>query len=177
MSSLTVQGSLELTSKNFITGATKIVYAVIYSLILGFSLTLGSDIAFLMQPGFRAQRDRMAADIGSTVALFGIYAGTNITAPLPALNRTFVLTQSILPDEPLVKYHYVMEGCYRDPAWSIIFQPLSWMWLFALAPLFVFSLASLNGQGCKDWRRMLVIVIFGCCSFTGKQLTFIPTHL
>lgn len=29
-----VQGSLELASKNFITGATKIVYAVIYSLIL-----------------------------------------------------------------------------------------------------------------------------------------------
>ena len=30
----TVQGSLELASKNFITGATKIVYAIIYSLIL-----------------------------------------------------------------------------------------------------------------------------------------------
>jgi hypothetical protein len=29
-----VQGSLELASKNFITGATKIVYAIIYSLIL-----------------------------------------------------------------------------------------------------------------------------------------------
>lgn len=29
-----VQGSLELASRNFITGATKSVYAIIYSLIL-----------------------------------------------------------------------------------------------------------------------------------------------
>lgn len=34
MQPTSVQGSLELASKNFITGATKIVYAIIYSLIL-----------------------------------------------------------------------------------------------------------------------------------------------
>lgn len=112
----------------------------------------------------------MSVDIGTTVKLIGSYGASNATTPMPTMNGTFLFTQDILPDEPLVKYHYVMEGCYRDPSWSVVFQPLSWQWLFLLAPLFVFSLSSLNGQGCKDWRRMLVMVFFGCCSFTANKL-------
>jgi len=180
-----VQGSLELASKNFITGATKIVYAVIYSLILvslsagffepfslmqGFSLTLGSDIAFLVNSSFRVQRDQMAADIGRTISLVGTYTSTNNTDPPLALNGTFLFNQLVLPDEPLVKYHYIIEGCYRDVSWPMIFQPFTWPWLFALAPLFVLCLATLNGQGWRDWRRLLVIVAFGCCSFAANKV-------
>lgn len=109
----------------------------------------------------------MAADIGSTISLSGAYVATNAST---ALNGTFIFSQLILPDTPLVKYHYIMDGCYRDPAWSIVFQPLSWLWLFALAPLFVFCLASLNGQGYRDWRRLLVIIVFGCCSFAANKV-------
>jgi hypothetical protein len=184
-----VQGSLELASKNFITGATKIVYAVIYSLILvslsaeffghfslkgplmqGFSLTLGSDIAFLVNSSFRVQRDQMAADIGRTISLVGTYTSTNNTDSPLALNGTFLFNQLVLPDEPLVKYHYIIEGCYRDDSWPMIFQPFTWPWLFALAPLFVLCLATLNGQGWRDWRRLLVIVAFGCCSFAANKV-------
>ena len=42
-----VQGSLELASKNFITGATKIVYAIIYSLIL---VSLSNRITGFFKP-------------------------------------------------------------------------------------------------------------------------------
>jgi uncharacterized membrane protein YjjB (DUF3815 family) len=112
----------------------------------------------------------MAADIGRTVSLVGTYTSTNATYLLSPLNGTFLLDQLILPDEPLVKYHYILEGCYRDPSWSIVFQPFAWPWLFALAPLFVLCLATLNGQGWRDWRRLLVIVIFGCCSFAANKV-------
>lgn len=120
-----------------------------------------------MLPDFRNQRDAMALDIGTTISLAGSYLATNASV---SLNGTFLLSQSILPDEPLVKYHYIMEGCYRDPEWPLVLQPLSWKWLFGLAPLFVFCLASLNGQGCRDWRRMLVIVLFGCSSFAANKV-------
>ena len=109
----------------------------------------------------------MALDIGTTVSLAGSYVATNSSI---TLDGTFLLSQLILPDEPLTKYHYIMEGCYRDPAWPIVLQPLSWIWLFLLAPLFVFCLASLNGQGCKDWRRMLIIIVFGCSSFAANKV-------
>ena len=109
----------------------------------------------------------MASDLGTTISLAGNYLASNDSV---SLNGTFLFSQSILPDEPLVKYHYIMEGCYRDPDWPIVLQPLGWEWLFGLAPLFVFCLASLNGQGCKDWRRMLVIVLFGCASFAANKV-------
>lgn len=110
----------------------------------------------------------MADDLGAVINLAGTYGATNITqSPLSGI---FSFTQNIQTNEPLNKYHYVMEGCYRDPAWSIVFQQFSWPWLFLFAPAFIFSLSSLNGQGCRDWRRMLIMVLFGCCSFTANKL-------
>jgi len=107
----------------------------------GFSLTLGSDIAFLVNAKFREQRDEMASDIAWIVSLIGTYTTINTTGLISPLNGIFLLNQLVLPDEPLVKYHYVMEGCYRDPSWSIVFQAFTWPWLFAFAPLFVLCLA------------------------------------
>lgn len=109
----------------------------------------------------------MALDIGSTVSLTGIYSAANTTL---SLDGTFLLSQMIGPDTPLVKYHYIMDGCYRDPSWPSVLQPLSWKWLFLQAPVFVFCLASLNGQSYRDWRRLLIIVFFGCCSFTANKV-------
>jgi hypothetical protein len=166
-----VQGSLELASKNYVTGSTKIVFAIIYSLILGFSLTMGSDLAFLMLPAFRAQRDAMSADLASTVGLIGVFSPTNATSPVGFLNGTFVLSQAIGPDEPIVKYHYIMNGCYRDPGWPWILQPVPWECLFFLVPLFVLCLACLNGQGLRGWR-IWPMVFIGCCSFAGEFLPF-----
>jgi hypothetical protein len=112
----------------------------------------------------------MAADIGRTISLVGTYTSTNNTNSPLALNGTFLFNQLVLPNEPLVKYHYIMEGCYRDISWPMVFQPFTWPWLFALAPLFVLCLATLNGQGWRDWRRLLVIVAFGCCSFAANKV-------
>lgn len=132
---------------------------------------MGSDLAFLVLTRYRAQRDQMAADISQTVTLLGSYTVTNGSAMLAnTMDGSFQFTQLILPDEPLVKYHYVMEGCYRDPTWSVAFQPLRWYWLFALAPLFVFALATLNGQPLRDWKRLTIIVTFGCTSFAANKL-------
>jgi hypothetical protein len=170
---LSVQGSLELASKNYVTGSTKIVFAIIYSLILGFSLTLGSDLAFLMLPSFRHQRDAMSADLASTVALAAVFNPTNATSPVGSMNGTFVLSQAIVPDEPIVKYHYIMNGCYRDPSWLWVLQPVPWECLFFLVPLFVLCLACLNGQPICSWR-VWVMVVIGCCSFTGRFHIFCP---
>lgn len=161
-----MQGSLELASKNYITGSTKIVYAIVYSLILGFSLTLGSDLAFLVLPTFRRQRDAMADDLASTLVLVGEFNPTNSTVVMP-LNGTFTLSQGIDPNLPIPKYHYIMEGCYRDPMWPRIYQPVPWPWLFLLAPLFILCVSALNGQGLRGWR-IWVMIFIGCASFACK---------
>lgn len=127
---------------------------------------MGSDLAFLMLPAFRAQRDAMSSDLASTVGLMGVFSPTNATAPVAILNGTFSLSQVVEPNLPIPKYHYIMNGCYRDPGWSWPFQPLPWPTVFFLAPLFVLCLACLNGQGIRGWR-IWVMVLIGCCSFAG----------
>lgn len=123
-----------------------------------------------MNSDFREQRDHMAADIGQTISLVGTYTAANATKLLRPLDGTFLFNQLVIPDAPLVKYHYIMEGCYRDSAWPRALQPFPWPWLFFFTPLFVLCLATLNGQGWKDWRRLLVIVLFGCSSFVTNKL-------
>ncbi|EGG10445.1 uncharacterized protein MELLADRAFT_33673 [Melampsora larici-populina 98AG31] len=46
-------GSLELASKNLIAGSVRMVYAVIYSLFLGFGISIGSDFYYLLDPNAR----------------------------------------------------------------------------------------------------------------------------
>jgi hypothetical protein len=105
----------------------------------------------------------MSDDLASSLNLMGTFDATNSTL-LGTLAGTFTLDQEVDPDLPIVKYHYIMEGCYRDPSWSRIFQPVGWQWLFLLAPLFILCLACLNGQGIRGWR-IWVMVLIGCCSF------------
>jgi len=106
----------------------------------------------------------MSADMGETITLLGAYSATNATRIMPTMNGSFAFAQLILPDEPIKKFHYVMEGCYRDPSWSFLFQTVPGQYEFLLAPLFVFSLSALNGQSLQDWKRMVFMVLFGCCS-------------
>lgn len=110
----------------------------------------------------------MSDDLASSFVLTGRFDPTNSISMDP-LQGTFTITQGIDPNLPIVKYHYIMEGCYRDPAWSRIFQPVPWEWLFLLAPLFIMSLACLNGQGLRGWRIWIMIVI-GCCSFASNKI-------
>lgn len=112
----------------------------------------------------------MASDLSAQVKILGAYTAINSSTIMPTMNGTYIFTQDIQPDQPIPKYHYVMEGCYRDPSWTFPFQSVPWQYLFILCPLFVFSLAALNGQGFRDWRRMLVMVLLGCCSLTANKL-------
>lgn len=112
----------------------------------------------------------MSTDIGNTTRLFGAYTATNATRIMPTMNGTFDFTQLILPDQPIEKYHYVMEGCYRDPSWSFAFQTVKWQFLFILWPTFVLALSMLNGQHHRDRKRLLVMIVFGCASLGSNKL-------
>lgn len=121
-----------------------------------------------MLPAFRAQRDAMSADLANSIHLLGTYSSSN-TSEFTLLNGTFALAQLLDPNEPIQKYHYIMNGCYRDPNWLWVFKPLPWQCLFFLAPLFIFCLASLNGQGLRGWR-IWIMILFGCCAFAANKI-------
>jgi uncharacterized membrane protein YjjB (DUF3815 family) len=125
-----------------------------------------------MLHSYEKERTAMSTDIYASIRLLGAYTATNATRMMPTMNGTFAFTQLILPDEPLQKYHYVMEGCYRDPSWSFLLQEIPWYSLFILWPVFVFSLSALNGQGIhtrEEKIRMFVMVMLGCASLGANK--------
>ena len=131
----------------------------------GFCLTLGSDIAFGVDGAFRHQRDLMGKALAAKVTLNGTFTSTNST-DFSALAGIFTLSQEFGRTEPIREYHYVLEGCYRDPSWGWYLRPVGPLWLFGLAPLFIFSLASINGQFWRT-RNLIIEVVFGCAAFAG----------
>ncbi|EDR12485.1 uncharacterized protein LACBIDRAFT_145192, partial [Laccaria bicolor S238N-H82] len=53
---LILSSSLELASKNIVCGSVKMVYALIYTLFLGFGLQIGNDFYLLLDPQTRCYR-------------------------------------------------------------------------------------------------------------------------
>jgi hypothetical protein len=133
----------------------------------GFCLTLGSDVAFGVDNAFRHQRDRMGKDLSAKVIVNGTFTSTN-TTNFSALAGVFTLAQEFGAKEPITKYNYVLEGCFRDSSWAWYLRPVGPLWLFGLAPLFLFSLASINGQFWRT-RAVGIEVVFGCAAFAGMS--------
>jgi hypothetical protein len=109
----------------------------------------------------------MGKDLSAKVTINGTFSSAN-TTDFSALSGIFTLTQEFGATEPIRKYNYVLEGCYRDPSWGWYLRPVGSLWLFGLAPLFIFSLASINGQFWRT-RNIVVEVVFGCAAFAGMS--------
>ncbi|KAG8895245.1 hypothetical protein FRB99_000687 [Tulasnella sp. 403] len=85
--------ALELASKNFISGSARLVWAVSYTLFLGFSLTAGSDLWFLLDSSARSRRRAAAASLTSIVYLNGtLTPNRNETLLFDALQQTLGTT-------------------------------------------------------------------------------------
>jgi len=90
------------------------VYAIIYTLFLGFSIAVGSDVFYLFDPSSRA----IAADHGMTVTtLDGTFIANNVTQSFEGSFSFTNATQSIVSQNTAsLQKGKVM--CYRDPEWQ-----------------------------------------------------------
>jgi uncharacterized membrane protein YjjB (DUF3815 family) len=101
MSPLTaVCGSLELASKNIMSGSVRMVYAIIYSLFLGFGITIGSDLFYVMDPGSRHRDAEAAAALNHMITVTGSFAQSvadtspNYISDFVPFNGTFTFSNS-----------------------------------------------------------------------------------
>ncbi|CAH7682335.1 hypothetical protein BY996DRAFT_4591786 [Phakopsora pachyrhizi] len=150
-------GSLELASKNLVAGSVRMVYSVIYSLFLGFGISIGSDFYYLLDPHARiASEMRKEA---SRYTLSGSFTGLNGTLPVIMGDFTFADSQ-----RGTAMSNHLASGdiiCYRDPSWQWWRQSLSPWWSFLLVPAFSFFLSLWNLQPIRS-RQMPVMVIIAC---------------
>ncbi|GAB1523621.1 pheromone-regulated protein prm10 [Rhizoctonia solani] len=156
--------SLELASKNLISGSVKMVYAIVYSLFLGFSLTIGSDLYFLVDKSARHRREEATAIMASQVTIHGQFKSDNMTV-FP-FNGTFIF-KNITADIPSSS-HYQAKGCYRDPNWPWYLHEFPAWTLFILVPLFSLFGSFASMQPLRS-MQLPVMVFISCAAFAANK--------
>ncbi|KAF8560209.1 DUF1212-domain-containing protein [Imleria badia] len=152
--------ALELTSRNVLCGSVRMVYAIIYTLFLGFGLAIGSDIYLVIDP--RARRALQKNQTPSYRVLHGSFHAENGTFPLGEAVLGFAKAASL-------DKNYLLRGCHREPNWPWWRQPLPWWLLPALVPTYSVASSLANMQRFWSWQ-LLVMVILACLAFTSNKL-------
>lgn len=157
--SSSVCGSLELASKNMIAGSVRMVYAIIYSLFLGFGIAIGSDVYFLLDP---AARKTMYVPLDTQTEVSGTFIADNSTMMAP-WSGTFSFhngTANTLSVGTI--------NCERQPDWPWYQQPMT-PWLnFLFVPLFSILLCLNNLQPWKT-KELPVMIIIACVGYVANM--------
>ncbi|TFY65636.1 hypothetical protein EVG20_g5445 [Dentipellis fragilis] len=163
---LILSSSLELASKNILTGSVKMVYALIYTLFLGFGLQIGSDLYLLFDPTSRHKLDALAASITHTVVYTGAFVADNstrFTAEMPLFGTFSFSNGTTLTQE------HIVNGCYRPPSFPWYLQPFPWWAQFFIVPLFSVCSSLANLQPWKS-KQLPVMVIISCIAYAANKI-------
>ncbi|QRV87456.1 pheromone-regulated membrane protein [Ceratobasidium sp. AG-Ba] len=156
--------ALELASKNLISGSVKMVYAIVYSLFLGFSLTIGSDLYFLVDSGARHRRESATQALASQIVIHGTFKSDN--ASVFPFDGTFVFKNTTV-DLPSNSY-YQAKGCYRDPNWPWYLHAFPEWTLFFLVPIFSLLGSFASMQPLRS-IQLPVMVFISCAAFAANK--------
>ncbi|KAJ3710400.1 DUF1212-domain-containing protein [Lentinula raphanica] len=162
---LILSSSLELASKNIVCGSVKMVYALIYTLFLGFGLQIGSDFYLLIDRSMRRKLDNLAASLASSVTLTGSWVADNSTdnSTLPIIG-TWTFTNSV----PTNQADFVA-GCYRPkhfPWYLRRFPPRTDL---AIVPTFSLLSSLANLQPFRS-KQLPVMVVISCASYASNKI-------
>ncbi|KAJ7102101.1 hypothetical protein B0H15DRAFT_768868 [Mycena belliarum] len=166
--------ALELMSKNVFCGSVRIVYAIIYTLFLGFGLTIGSDLYLVVD-----RHARLAYHSGPAtmppIFTHGMFEMTNSSNAGMFVSGVLGLTGRSFESEHIVK------GCFRDPRWGWVRQPSPWWTMLFLVPLYSTCSSLSNLQSVATWnsrKQLAIMVTFSCCSYTANRAvsSMLPTR-
>ncbi|KAH9944199.1 DUF1212-domain-containing protein [Epithele typhae] len=155
--------ALELTSKNILCGSVRMVHAVIYTLFLGFGLTMGSDLYLLFNP--LARRNIAASKSLDAQVLHGAILDANTSQPLQDAFGTFTFFRDgDSPGSQFIKGSLLPRP---DLAWWR--QTLPWWAMFVLVPVYSTCSSLCNLQALRS-VQLPVMVLFSCLAFAANRL-------
>ncbi|KAF9527783.1 hypothetical protein CPB83DRAFT_894966 [Crepidotus variabilis] len=154
--------ALELMSKNIFCGSVRIVYAIIYTLFLGFGLTIGSDFYLVLDRSARRRyyRSSIPQNLNYTQGYFLAQNGTLAGVAVRGV-MGIALAGGNVPA-------HTFKNCIRDPAWPWWRQALPWWTLFFLVP--IYSVCS-SLSNLQYWRslQLPIMVAFSCCAYAANR--------
>ncbi|THH04384.1 hypothetical protein EW145_g5560 [Phellinidium pouzarii] len=162
--SIMLAGVLDIASKNIYLGSPKLVSGIMTSLYLGFGLTVGSDIWL----HFDAHGRRVVAAMADRYETFsGVFVSSNETTP-DWLNPQNLTGTWLFQESSAMGTKNFVNGCYRDPSWPWLLQPLPWYSLFVLLPVLNLVLSMKRAQPVRS-TQMPVMVLISCTSTAVTQ--------
>ncbi|CAE6479781.1 unnamed protein product [Rhizoctonia solani] len=161
--SIVLSSSLELASRSLVSGSVKMVYAIVYSLFLGFSLTIGSDLYYLVDQSARPRIAAGMANVTDSYDLPGIFTGDNGQV---VFSGAFTFLKPAASVTNTVKY--VSKGCTRrvDGPWYLRQLPI-WT-LLVLVPLYSIISSMWKLQPFLS-KQLPVMVFISCCSYAANK--------
>lgn len=147
------------------------VYALTYTLFLGFGLQIGSDFYLLFDHGARTRLDILAAAVSSATT----YSANLITDNSTIWNSTSPLVGTFtITNASYVPTEHIIDGCMRplDAPWYL--QPFPWWTQFLIVPLFA-TLSSLANLQPVD-LELITMVAIACISYSANKLTNVYIH-
>ncbi|OBZ76083.1 Pheromone-regulated membrane protein 10 [Grifola frondosa] len=165
---LILSSSLELASKNIVCGSVKMVYALIYTLFLGFGLQIGSDFYLLFDQGARHELAALAARMTGAVSISGTFASDNGTFSDINSGNPLVGTFTFTNSTPYLREHILL-GCYRPPSFPWYLQPFPWWAQFFIVPMFSIMSSLANLQPIWTWE-LVVMVVISCVSYAANKI-------
>ncbi|KAI0756791.1 hypothetical protein C8Q80DRAFT_56146 [Daedaleopsis nitida] len=155
--------ALELTSRNILCGSVRMVYAIIYTLFLGFGLTIGSD--FYLMVNAQARRNLAATNMLDSEILHGYLIDTNTTTvPFADVGGTFTFVQSVASGQS-----NFIKGCYRNPSWPWYRQPFPWWTMLFLVPIYSTCSSIQNLQSIRS-VQLPIMVVFSCAAYAANRV-------
>ncbi|TBU49962.1 DUF1212-domain-containing protein [Dichomitus squalens] len=153
--------ALELTSRNILCGSVRMVYAIIYTLFLGFGLTIGSDFYLLVNP--KARRQLAATSLLDAEVLHGFILNANDSLPITNLGAVFTFVET--EDSG---HSHIIKGCYRNPNWPFWRQPFPWWTMLFLVPIYSIFSSIANLQAIRS-IQLLIMVAFSCVAYAANR--------
>ncbi|THH20398.1 hypothetical protein EW146_g946 [Bondarzewia mesenterica] len=163
---LILNSSLDLAYKNIMCGSIRLVYALVYTLFLGFGLRIGSDFFLLLDSPERHKLLMLSNEIHGSIAYNGTFLSDNSSrfGDGKALYGTFTFSNSTTSN-----HDHIFKGCYRptDEHWYLRIFPW-WTQLF-MVPAFAICSSMLNLQPWKS-KEMVVMVVIACVAWTANAV-------
>lgn len=163
-----MSGSLELAAKNLSTGSVKMMYALIYTLFLGFGLQIGNDIYFAIDPRARERLAALAARLVPQYEIVGRFAPDNGTLVHVNGGRPMNGTFTFYDVDPFTSEH-IVTGCFRSPDFPWYLRPFPWWTQLFIVPIFSVLSSLANLQPLLSWD-MVVMVVISCAAYTTNKI-------
>jgi len=167
---LVLTSSLELGSKSIVGGSIKMVYALIYTLFIGYGLQIGSDLYLLVDQSAAAKYALFENSFNAIVTVTGRFTPdavavvSSMAATQIPIAGSFTFTNST----PYASQDLHM-GCYRPESFPWYLQTFPWWTQFLIVPVFAVLSSLANLQPWKTFD-MVVMVAIACCGYSTNKI-------